>query len=214
MSLHKEEIVSTVEMYAHHGATIVKRLTGTLVLGFQSLITVDDETRSRFMRSKGLASAKRGHYDRAVSVLEDVYTQSPEDQEVGLHLAISCIKSGRQDQGLELLEAQCKADKDNIKAVTVLALIYAQMQDFKSALPLLKKASAASPEKFSLKYRLGVALDNLGKHDDAINTFLEALEIRPDDIKVLRSTGFAYEQKGDGEAALLYFKRANELLDE
>ena len=54
-----------------------------------------------------------------------------------------------------------------------------------------------SPENFNLHYRLGVAHDHLGAHDKAIEVFRRPLALRPDEIKVHRSLGFAFEQQGN-----------------
>jgi len=86
-----------------------------------------------------------------------------------------------------------------------------QVQKYDLAVPLLVKVAEANPVNFNVRFRLGVALDNLGRFDEAIDSFKIALGLRPNEGKVHRAIAYSYEQMGSHEEALPHFKKANEL---
>ncbi|MEO5374203.1 MAG: tetratricopeptide repeat protein [Alphaproteobacteria bacterium] len=204
------DVIETVGLYAQFSAMIARRIASNLVDGFQSVFTIDEDTRRGFFRERGIEHARQGRYSSAVSILEPIHAAKPDDAEVTLHLGLSCLKTGRQADGLTLLEKAYAASGD-VKSATVLGIAYSQAGLNDKAIPLLQIAAEANDNNYNVRYRLGVAFDNIGQHDKAIEYLLEALELRPEDPRAYRSIAFAYEQKGDHETAVGYFKRASEL---
>ena len=206
----KSNIIETVTLYAQFSGMVAKRIANNLVHGFQSVFTIDEETRLGLFRERGIEQAQRGHYAAAVSILRPIHTERPEDAEVMLYLGLSYLRVGRQEEGLYLLEG-AYASLQDVKSATVLGIAYSQAGLNDKAIPFLQMAADANHSNFNVRYRLGLAHDNNGNHDQAIECLLEAVELRPEDPKVYRSIAFAYEQKGDHETAIGYFKRASEL---
>lgn len=206
----KRDVVETVALYAQFSGMIAKRMATNLVQGFQSVFTLDEETRRGFFRERGIEQAKRGRYAAAVSILRPIHDAVPDDAEVMLYLGLSSLRVGRQEEGLHLLE-EAYAARQDIKAATVLGIAYSQAGLNDKAIPFLQMAADANHNNFNVRYRLGLAYDNNAEHDKAIECLQEALELRPEDPKVYRSIAFSYEQKGDHETAIGYFKRASEL---
>ncbi|MBF0560745.1 MAG: tetratricopeptide repeat protein [Alphaproteobacteria bacterium] len=212
MGRNKMDVVETMVLYAQFSAVVAKRVANKLVQNFQSAFTLDEETRRDFFRERGIEQAKQGRYSRAVSVLAPIHAAMPDDADVMLYLGLSYLKTGRQADGLLLLE-KAHAIRRDAKSATVLGIAYSQAGRHDESIPLLQMAAEANHNNFNVRYRLGVAYDNNGQHDKAVECLLEALELRPEDPKVYRSIAFAYEQKGDHETAVGYFRRAGELED-
>lgn len=206
----KNDVIETMALYAQFSGMVVKRIANNLVQGFQSVFTLDEETRRDFFRERGIDQAKRGRYSAAVSILKPIHTAVPDDAEVMLYLGLSLLRVGQQENGLALLEGAYAALQD-VKSATVLGIAYSQAGLNDKAIPFLQMAADANHNNFNVRYRLGLAYDNNGEHDKAVECLLEALELRPEDPKVYRSIAFSYEQKGDHETAIGYFKRASEL---
>ncbi|MBF0093076.1 MAG: tetratricopeptide repeat protein [Alphaproteobacteria bacterium] len=206
----KMDFVETVALYAQFSGMVAKRIANNMVQGFQSVFSLDEETRRDFFRERGIEQAKRGRYAAAVAVLKPIHEAVPDDAEVMLYLGLSSLRVGRQEEGLLLLEGAYAALQD-IKSATVLGIAYSQAGLNDKAIPFLQMAADANHNNFNVRYRLGLAYDNNGEHDKAIECLLEALELRPEDPKVYRSIAFSYEQKGEHETAVGYFKRASDL---
>jgi Tfp pilus assembly protein PilF len=65
-----------------------------------------------------------------------------------------------------------------------------------------------SPNKSRQHHNLGIALEQKGNLDDAIEEYYAALKIKPDYLDVLNNLGVALVSKGDYEQAVLSFKKA------
>jgi len=92
-----------------------------------------------------------------------------------------------------------------------LAYLYVQQQRLAEAEPLLQRAAAASPGDFNSRYLLGTTQEKLGKPDDALRAWREALRIQPANLRLMQVMSVEYS-KGHyfGEAAALA-KRALDL---
>ncbi|MBF0374568.1 MAG: tetratricopeptide repeat protein [Alphaproteobacteria bacterium] len=200
-----------IGLYAHCGLSIVQRLGSNLVDAFRSTFSLDEDIRRTYYRDKGIAHAKAGRYETAVAALEPLWTEGTDDNQLALHLGIAYVKTGAAEQGLKLLEAAHRAAPDDVKIATVLGLTYVQARQHELAVPVLIKVAEANPLNFNVRFRLGVALDNLGRFAQAIDSFKIALGLRPDEGKVHRAIAYCYEQMGQHDEALPYFKKANEL---
>ncbi|MFN3076724.1 MAG: magnetosome protein MamA [Alphaproteobacteria bacterium] len=206
----KMDAIETIELYARYSALLARRMATTLVEGFRSAFTVDGSVRDTLFRERGITLAKGGHYSRAATLLEPLLAAHPTDPEIMLHLGMSYLRTGRQEDGIRLLE-KMQAMRGDIKSATALGIAYCQVGRDEQAIPLLQRAAEANSDNFNIRYRLGVAFDNVGRHEKAIECLQEALELRPEDARAYRAIAFAYEQKGDHETAVGYFKRASEL---
>ncbi len=92
-----------------------------------------------------------------------------------------------------------------------LAYLFVQQQRFIEAEPLLETAASASPEDFNTRYLLGTTLLKLGKPDDALRAWREALRLQPTNLRLMQIMSVEYSKgRYFGEAAALA-KRALEL---
>lgn len=209
----KLDVIDATELYAQYALIVLKRMAGGLMSAFESVFTVDSDTRTAFFRERGISHAKRGNYDSAIAMLEPLRQAQGEDAEVALYLGLACLHSeGREADGLELLESAHALAPEDARVTTVLGIAYSKAQRFDKAIPLLEKAAIASPENFNVKYRLGSAYDGIGQPTRALEWFQMALDLRPDEARVHRAIGLIHEQMGDRETAVAYYKRANDLM--
>lgn len=213
--MKNSEIADTLGLYTRYFASKVAKFSDRMIAGFQSTFSIDEETTRAYYRERGLQSAKKGDYHKAIAQLEPLLNeQGVDDVQVLLSLGVSMMHMGRADEGVKLLEQAYQKDKTNERIPMALGLAYTQVENYKKAIPLLKKVVVASSEHFNAWFRLGVAYDHLEDFDLAIQAFEAALELRPDESKLYSRIGYLYEQKGDRDKAVHYFKKASEQEDD
>ena len=211
----KISAMDSFEMYGKHLLDMTKKAANSMMDGFHELTDIDQESKINFLHKKGLMYASKGNYVKATPILESLMLAAEQgeltkDAKVEFYLGVCYLKSGLREDGITLLEGAYDVLND-VKTASILAITYVEGQEYEKALPFLEKVLTDSPDNFRMRYRLGVALDNLEKYQDAVKQFLLVLEANPDDPKLHRSIGYSYEKLEDRDKAMEHFKRANEL---
>jgi tetratricopeptide (TPR) repeat protein len=197
--------------YFEVGTTMIRRFAAAAIGGYQSLLTVDRESQTRYYRERGIAHARKGRYYQAQGPLESAYKALPSDTELIYYLGVTLLKTDQTEDGIALLEKGLQLDPAATKLASALGMAYIQKKDYKKAAEALEKATKDPDATYNALYRLGIAYDNLKKYDKALAAFNAAREKKPDEANVYQSLGFAYEQSGDHATAVQYFKKALEL---
>lgn len=86
-----------------------------------------------------------------------------------------------------------------------------QMQG-KEALGALQKAAEFLPSDAEAQHNLGLALQDLGRFDDAAACYRRALKISPDNPEIHNSLGTALQEIGQHDAAIKCYKRVLQLM--
>ena len=89
--------------------------------------------------------------------------------------------------------------------------MYARQKRFADAEPLLKRAAHTSPGDFNASYVWGSALSQLGRTDDALRAWREALKLQPRNPRLLVQIGRAYSRDRQVNKARSAFRRALQL---
>ncbi|MES1198738.1 MAG: tetratricopeptide repeat protein [Pseudomonadota bacterium] len=129
------------------------------------------------------------------------YTNFPNDLEAAQKFSESLRKGGRNDRAAQVaLEGLQRHDGDPQLLMTYgLALIAGnKAQD---ALQPLALVAHADQHDWRSRSALGVALDQLGRFDEARQAYQEALAIKPDDPGVLTNLGVSHLLAGEPQAA-------------
>jgi tetratricopeptide (TPR) repeat protein len=103
------------------------------------------------------------------------------------------------------LKRQVSLNAANLTARRDLALLYLDLLRPRAALRLVDQALARDPDDAELLYLRGLALHRVGKHEDALEPLVRAVEIRPS-----RRYGLPYMVAGD---ALFALGRTEEAID-
>jgi tetratricopeptide (TPR) repeat protein len=99
----------------------------------------------------------------------------------------------------------------------MLCLVSAQMvsaQEEKTPAEIEKEARTALEKNQSdpeLYYRLGNALYDQGRREEAIENYQKAIELRPDYVKAIVNLGVVLNENSQSEEALRHFEKAEEL---
>jgi len=110
----------------------------------------------------------------------------------------------RFDEAEKLWKQAIQISPGLFPALFNLGYFYYTQQKFAEAEPLLRRASQASRTDFNSRYLLGVALVNLGKSENALRAWQEALEIQPRNLRLMQVMSVEYSKgRYFGEAAAL-----------
>jgi len=83
-------------------------------------------------------------------------------------------------------------DPLNYETLNNVAILYIKLQAFEKALPILKEAISHNPGSPEMNLNLGIALFNLGKIQEAIDEYSNALTLNPSYIDAHFNIATAY----------------------
>ncbi|MBF0320915.1 MAG: tetratricopeptide repeat protein [Nitrospirae bacterium] len=116
--------------------------------------------------------------------------------------------------GVPALLKKVRHSRGIIAAAAVLLIIFytvsskRQLQHWSNSITLYKHAIDATGGNIVAHYNLGLVYAEMGRYDEAIESYESALRINPTDCKSLHNLGLALMNKGKPDEATLYFKRA------
>ena len=136
------------------------------------------------------------------------YSAHPEDLEAAQKFAEALRAGGRNDRAAEVArEALGRHDGDR-PLLTSLGLALLSANHPQEALQPLALVAHADAQDWRSRCALGVALDQLGRSDEARRAYQEALAIRPEEPSVLTNLGVSYLLGGDAAQAETILRRA------
>jgi len=181
----------------------------------------------------GLVESARGNFLRANEAFQRAYTLAPNDLMLAYHLSLSADAANRSGQPViisipEMISSSASiSDEDNSgsKSMQQLAKYVAGEPDFVEAfltLPesqadeelfgvlvaVLESALKYHPEYADLHYYAGVALNRLGKVDEAIGHLTRAVEINPQYVKALIYLSDVYASREENADAIAKLDQA------
>jgi tetratricopeptide (TPR) repeat protein len=95
---------------------------------------------------------------------------------VPYYLALQARTAGDNERQKKYALLAYGRNPGNIDCVDLVAKIYEEAGNYKSAAPVLRKACEIAPENYGLRYRLGTALWTTGRKTEAQAEFTRALE--------------------------------------
>ena len=106
------------------------------------------------------------------------------------------------DDAERLWKKAIEIGPDYFPALFNLGLLYSRQQKFAEAEPLLKRSAQTSPGEFNAWYVWGSALSKLGRTDDALRAWREALKLQPRNLRLMQVMSVEYHKgRYFGEAA-------------
>jgi tetratricopeptide (TPR) repeat protein len=157
--------------------------------------------------------------EEAIGLLQVEVRKNPADQELGTSYARTLTRAGFYDQALVHLNQMLKATDLGSPAAGEIYLrmgeAYRGKGDARSALTALNRARDVAPNNVPALLMLALTWDNLGKKDQAINFYREAVKLDGENGTALNNLAFAMmETGGDVDEALKLALRAKQILPE
>jgi Flp pilus assembly protein TadD len=150
---------------------------------------------------------RNADYDDAVVMWRDVANKRPSNLRAYHNLGRHLAARGNLDQAGETFMALLRLDPNNAQAHQDLAMTLIQEGRPDDGIDHLRAAVELQPTPDAYT-KLGAALANKRRFDEAMVAFLEALAINPDYGPALANRGFAEERQGRTNDALVSFNRA------
>ena len=134
--------------------------------------------------------------DKAIRLFQEVSNKYPKEKIFHLALAQFYRQKELYAEGLDELNQALQLDPSYGITVNLFAYTYAEMGDYKKALEYFKKYSGLSPGEADPFDSMAELYFRLGRLDDAITKYKEALEIKPD-FGAERWISYIYSVKGE-----------------
>jgi Flp pilus assembly protein TadD len=125
------------------------------------------------------------------------YTTYPDDLEAKQRFAEALRLGGRADRAAQIANESLQRFPDDQPLMMTYGLAQIAANHPQEALRPLALVSRADPQNWRALSALGVALDQLGRFDEARRAYREALAIRPDDAGVLTNLGVSHLLSGE-----------------
>jgi len=90
----------------------------------------------------------------------------------------------------------------------LIILTWKQVQYWENSITLFKHTLKHTSNNYRIHNNLGLALDKQGRTEEAIEHYLQALRIRPDDVDAHNNLGNAFIRKGNIKEAIVHFRKA------
>jgi tetratricopeptide (TPR) repeat protein len=112
------------------------------------------------------------------------------------------------EKSLDALNIALELDPNYSHALNTIAYTYMRMQDFDKAIEYFKKYSAVFPTDANPHDSMGEVYFTMGRLDEAIAKYKEAVQIKPDFYSSLRSLSYLYALKEDYSQAMDWIDRS------
>ncbi|MBW6500154.1 MAG: tetratricopeptide repeat protein [Bacteroidales bacterium] len=126
------------------------------------------------------------------------------DAEAGL--ADYFFNKGFYDDALAIFLKQLRERTADAHLYEKAGYCYQQNKDYEEALKLYKRAELIDRKVWTLK-KAGLCLRRLGRNEEALEYYLQAHDMEPDNIHTIVMTGHCYLDLKDYESALKYYFR-------
>lgn len=115
------------------------------------------------------------------------------------------------EQDVARLKKDIEKDPKNSEAHLILARIYVDKRDYKSAIAALEEAVKALPNNEEIRVTLGQTYHRTGREKDALRHFSALAQINPNSEEAINNTAFQKVESGGLNQAEALFKKALEL---
>jgi superkiller protein 3 len=108
-----------------------------------------------------------GKNEAALPEYEAYLAKHPDDSKALAGAGLAAMDLGRKDEAIRRFDRALELDPDDVSALTGRAAIAMRDRKFDLAFPLLERAKKIDPHNPEIRYQLSLALDRLGRADEA-----------------------------------------------
>lgn len=162
----------------------------------------------------GYLRLQRGDYQGSADCLNACLQSRPNWTEAELNLALAYWKLGRYSDSQDLLMSVLKREPGNLDAVRGMSANSLELKDIANSLRwhlCLQELGDRSPE---VLHNTAILYQQSGELDNAIRSYRQAIEVKPDFAEALLNLGHALEASGDHSGARDAWTKAIELKPE
>jgi Flp pilus assembly protein TadD len=154
----------------------------------------------------GMAQFKNKNYAAAAEAYEKYVEFNPKDSEAFANLGFVYEELGESGKA-ETAYLNSVALDGNANASFGLATLYFEQKKFPEALDSAQKSIAKNSRFPAAHNLLGVILNQMGRYEEAVASFQNALKLAPDDVNLSINLGIAYINTKDYARAREIFEK-------
>jgi tetratricopeptide (TPR) repeat protein len=153
----------------------------------------------------GASSFALGQFKEAVEAYRQAAKNDETNAETQYALGLSLNKVGKNDEEILAYKRAVGIKPDHAGAIEKLGLAYFKQKRFNDAFAWFEQLKTYKPEAKTYNY-LGECMLELGKADESINEFNNAISLNPNMDKIRYNLGRAYIKMGDRELAEMQYE--------
>ena len=145
---------------------------------------------------------QQGEVAKAEGMCKHILSGCPGHADALHSLGVIAMQQGRPERAAELIGLAIRIDSNSENLCHVVNNSKKDARGFTTSLSLDHPFTRLNPDCADAYYNMGLALNRLGKSDDAIASFLKALEVNPGDYQSLYNLGCVFRHQGKIEQAI------------
>lgn len=169
-------------------------------------LAAQDPDPARDPLNQALAALREGNESRAVALLEQARTLSPEKASLHKQLGYLYLKAGQTEQAVEAFERVIALDPSDPAATLQLAYLFRAQDRFDRAAALFRQALALDPSRGDVGKELAYLLLRMGETEPARELFAQLVEASPRDHASGLELAFLDYETGRRSQALRRFR--------
>lgn len=158
-------------------------------------------------QSLGELYQKTGNSEKAITAFEKAAKISPNSIERQSAIGKLYVNTGNLEKADKAFQQALKSAPDNTSLKTTIGEIYLESGHADKAIESFK-GSLSIKEDANVYNRLGIALRRKGKVKEAIDEYVKAIRIAPNDEGLHYNIARAYVEANDKSNAIIHFKEA------
>ncbi|MCH2241413.1 MAG: tetratricopeptide repeat protein [Aquabacterium sp.] len=139
------------------------------------------QARAQRSWQQGRLHAKQGQWDQAIKAFRAAVSMAPQDDVYVLNEAQALYGAGRHDESLKSAKRAIALNPANELARLMAARVLVRRHAFQEAVDCLRAMPVDAPRGREYWEQLGLALQQLGLHQEAIDAFMSALAVKMDE---------------------------------
>ncbi len=174
---------------------------------WQSVLDIDPENANAY---NGIAMEylKENDIEQAEQNLQTAIQYAPDNPYINNNMALVLLRQGKKHEALKLFIKTLQLDSTQALAYHNVGLLYLEENNYKQALPYLEKALELDNNYANAYNSLALCCFHLGQHERAIDAWLTASAISPDDPQPYYNIIISYLQRNKKDKALRYLNEA------
>ncbi len=144
----------------------------------------------------GLAAYNAQKYDKAIQYYKEAAKYKYNGAKTYSLISSSYMQKNDTVSALQTLQDGLKEYSDNGGILVEIINIYLNSNKVNDAMKYLEIAIAQDPKNSSYYFAQGTLFDKLQKNDEAINSYMKAIEFKPDYFDAYYNLGALYYNKG------------------
>ncbi len=167
-------------------------------------------SRDKYFRESfkvGVDAANAGDYMKALEAFNNALVIEPKQVDTYKNLVFVYSRLDSIPGMMQVYEELLKVDPNDHETYLALASLHSRRQEYDKTIELLRKATEVAPDSAKPRIigEIGITYDLMGKGDEAMKTYQEALKMSPGNKDLLFNLGRLYFMRDDYANAVKQF---------